>query len=342
MLAKANASGKGFSGKIDYLYEGRLVDRGSDEKKAIVITHSDNIRVPYGFDDKKSRELMKADFIDQAKQHKDYGKDKKNGYVGEHILSFTQDDRKQLNPEKLKAITDEYIKMAGINKTQFVAISHNDTDNLHVHILFNRAMDDGTKYKSWKEQNKTIERGIALALQNGFALVKNQKEIANCKEVVQLRSEMQDIKDLRNSNEILGKARNMLHLEKICETKSIPFSKDDIGRTITINNKTYQEPDLKAVFLLNRTESAKESKVQGEVINEQENTKTKTDKTHEVSEMSGVEVPTKSNDLKLKRQINTPDDDYSKRPKKKKRESGHKIKIAKIEKKTETSKGMSL
>ena len=58
-----------------------------------------------------------------------------------------------------------------------------------------------------------------------------------------------------------------------------------------------------------------------------------------MSAHGGAEIPAKSNDLKLKQQINTPDDDYSKRPKKKKRLSGHKIKI---EKKTETSKGMGL
>lgn len=339
MLAKANTSGKGFSGKIDYLYEGKLVDRGSDEKKATVITHSDNIRVPYGFDDKKSRELMKTDFIDQAKQHKDYGNGKNSAYVGEHILSFTQEDRKKLNPENLKAITDEYVKMAGIDKTQFVAISHNDTDNLHVHILFNRAMDDGTKYKAWKEQNKTIERGIALALQNGFTLVKNQKEIANSKEVVQLRSEMQDIKDLRNSNEILGKARNMLHLEKICGTKNITLSKDELGKTVTMDNKTYQEADLKAVFLLNRTESVKTN---GEIKNDLESSKPSKYKTIEASAVSETEMPSNSNDLKLKQQINTPENDFTKRPKKKKRQSGHQIKISKIEKKSEVRKGLSL
>ncbi|MFY7936495.1 MAG: relaxase/mobilization nuclease domain-containing protein, partial [Flavobacterium sp.] len=165
MLAKANATGKGFGGKIDYLYDGKLEDRGAVEKGTKVITHSDNIRVPNGADDKLTRNLMKADFIEQAKQHKDYGKDKNSAFVGEHILSFTADDRKKLDPEKLKGITEKYIKIAGINDTQYLAVTHHDTENLHVHILFNRAMNDGTKYKAWKEQNKTLERGVALALE---------------------------------------------------------------------------------------------------------------------------------------------------------------------------------
>lgn len=326
MLAKANATGKGFGGKIDYLYDGKLEDRGAVEKGTKVITHSDNIRVPNGADDKLTRNLMKADFIEQAKQHKDYGKDKNSVFVGEHILSFTADDKKKLDPEKLRGITEEYIKMAGIDKTQYLAVTHHDTENLHVHILFNRAMNDGTKYKAWKEQNKTLERGVALALEHGFKLVKNQKEVANSKEVIKLRSEMQDIKDLRSSNELLGTARNLLHLEKMCEAKKIPFSKDEMLKTVDFNGKTYQEADLKAVFLLNRNETT--------LPTEKLSPENK-EKQTEISSKPKQVQEEKSDDLKLKKQVNTQDDNFSKRPKSKKRQAGHKIKVVKVEKKKE-------
>ena len=326
MLAKANQSGKGFSGKIDYLYDGKLEDRGAVEKGTKVIAHSDNIRVPNGADDKITRSLLKEDFIEQAKQHKDYGKDKNTAYVGEHILSFTADDRKKLDPEKLKAITDKYIKMAGIDKTQYLAVTHHDTENLHVHILFNRAMNDGTKYKAWKEQNKTIERGVALALEHGFKLVKNQKEVANSKEVIKLRSEMHDIKDLRNSNELLSTARNLLHLEKLCEAKQIPFSKNELNKTVDFNEKNYQEADLKAVFLLNRNENTQTT--------EKQLPETK-DKPFELPQKPKQIYEEKSEDLKLKKQVNTHEDNFSKRPKPKKRQAGYKIKVAKVDRKKE-------
>lgn len=326
MLAKANATGKGFGGKIDYLYDGKLEDRGAVEKGTMVISHSENIRVPNGADDKLTRNLMKADFIEQGKQHKDYGKEKNSAFVGEHILSFTADDRKKLDPEKLRGITEEYIKMAGIDKTQYLAVTHHDTENLHVHILFNRAMNDGTKYKAWKEQNKTLERGVALALEHGFKLVKNQKEVANSKEVIKLRSEMQDIKDLRNSNELLGTARNLLHLEKICEAKKIPFSKDELQKTVDFNGKTYQEADLKAVFLLNRNETTQPTEKQSSENKEKQT---------EISSKPKQTQEEKSEGLKLKKQVNTQDDNFNKRPKTKKRQAGHKIKVAKIERSRE-------
>lgn len=326
MLAKANQSGKGFSGKIDYLYDGKLEDRGAIEKGTKVISHSDNIRVPNGADDNLTRSLLKEDFIEQAKQHKDYGKDKNSAYVGEHILSFTADDRKQLDPEKLKAITDEYIKMAGIDKTQYLAVTHHDTENLHVHILFNRAMNDGTKYKAWKEQNKTIERGVALALEHGFKLVKNQKDVAQSKEVIQLRSEMRDIKDLQSSNELLGKARNLLHLEKMCEANKIPFSKDELQKTVNFDGKTYQEADLKAVFLLNRNEN--NTTFEKQPAENKEKQREPLPKPHVIEDPKGE-------DLNLKKQVNSREDDFNKRPKRKKRQAGHKIKVSKIERKKE-------
>jgi hypothetical protein len=187
-------------------------------------------------------------------------------------------------------------------------------------------MNDGTKYKSWKEQNKTLERGVALALEHGFKLVKNQKEVANSKEVVKLRSEMQDIKDLRNSNELLGTARNLLHLEKMCEAKKIAFSKDELQKTVDFNSKTYQEADLKAVFLLNRNENTQPTENQLPENN---------GKQTEMSSKPKQVQEEKSDDLKLKKQVNTQNDNFNKRPKRKKKQAGHKIKVAKVERKME-------
>jgi predicted transposase/invertase (TIGR01784 family) len=51
MLAKATKAGRGFAGKIDYLYEGKLESRGEVNKKATVITHSENLIIPRSTDD---------------------------------------------------------------------------------------------------------------------------------------------------------------------------------------------------------------------------------------------------------------------------------------------------
>lgn len=319
MLVKASPAGKGFSGKIDYLYEGRLAERDGNNKKAQLIIHSDNLRVPNDFQDKSTRKLLKKDFIFQAKQHRTYGKGKNSAFVGEHILSFTNEDKKKLTPSLLKTITEDYISLSGIDKTQFIAISHKDTANIHVHILFNRAMNDGKKYDAWKEQNKTIERGIALALKYDFKLVKNQLQIAQSKEVIQLRSTMQDIHDLRKSNELFSVARNLLHLEKMCQANGIAFSKDERLMTVSLDNQVFQEANLKAVFLLNRQQ------VEKVTINEQEKTFKK-----EIGKSINQEEQTQS--IELKNAKKTTENERVRFKKKKQKTKGYEIKIENLKK----------
>lgn len=70
MIAKVLRSGSGFSGVIDYLYEGKLENRKADDKRAEVILHSDNLRVPRDWQDVAGRGRMKADFIEQAQSHR--------------------------------------------------------------------------------------------------------------------------------------------------------------------------------------------------------------------------------------------------------------------------------
>lgn len=318
MLAKASPAGKGFSGKIDYLYDGRLNERKGIEKQAQVIIHSDNLRIPTGADDKATRNLLKRDFMAQARLHKSYGKDGKNAYVGEHILSFTNEDKKVLTKEKIKDITTDYVALANIDKTQFIAISHKDTNNLHVHILFNRAMNNGKKYEAWKEQNKTVERGIALALKYDFKLVKNQLEVAQSKEVILLRSTMLDIQQLRESNSLLASARNLHHLEKICQNKGIEFTQDDLLKTVTIGQTTYQEANLKAVFLLNRQQSEKTIEpAKEQLLQKAQN------RTHEVEH-------SKESELQLREPNKRQENDKLNKFKKNRKRKGHEIKIERI------------
>lgn len=319
MLAKVTGNGKGFSGKIDYLYEGKESGRKAEEKGATIISYSDNIRIPNNYLDKKGIARMKEDFINQAMSNKNYGGDEKTKFVGEHMISFTKDDLKKLDKDKIKAITEEYVKLAGIDKTQYVAISHKDTDNYHIHILFNRGMNDGTMYKNWKEKNKTIERGVALSLKHNFTLVKNLHKVALTKEVVELRASMSDIKELKQSDKLIGKARNLLHLEKLCEKENISFSHDKLVNRVQVNGKEYHESDLKAVFLLNRKESE-----HGKELKEE-----KTKNAAFEQSNSNVKSMSENHGDKVKQGVSLSDENGKKR-RKPKREADWKLKRNKI------------
>lgn len=252
MVAIVSQKGMMFKGLINYLYEGKLADRGATNKRAEVIIHADNLRIPYGVEDDIGRKRLIEDFIDQAKSHKNYG-DNKTKYVGEHILSFKMGEIESLGKEKMIELCDQYIKDAGIDKTQYIAVSHGDTDIFHIHIVFNRSQNDRTLYPEWKEKIKAAERAVAITLKYGLELTGNQEKLADTKGVWEARINHQDIIDLQQ-NSVLKNARNLKHLEKICEAQKISFS--SAHKEIEVGGQVFQKRDLDVVFFMNRQESS--------------------------------------------------------------------------------------
>lgn len=258
MVVKVSKAGGAFLGQINYLYEGKLETKKVQDKKPEIISHSDNLRVCYSPEDKIGRNRMIFDFINQAKNHKNYKKDGK--YVGEHILSFTNEEKESLNKKALKEIVDEYINKRGLNNTQYIAVSHNDTSNLHVHIVFNRALNNGLKFDDSHEKMKSLSLGVALSIKKGYELKGVLKDIAKDSNFVhKYRSEDEDIKALQNSSEILQKARNYVHLEKLVTAKGGILLSDEKKDTVKFFDQEYKLHDLKSVFYMNR-EKEKEKK----------------------------------------------------------------------------------
>jgi Relaxase/Mobilisation nuclease domain len=253
MVAIVSQKGMMFKGLINYLYEGKLADRGATNKQAEVIIHSDNLRIPYGVEDQIGRKRLIEDFIDQAKSHKNYG-DNTTKYVGEHILSFKKGEIEKLGSEKIAELCHQYVKDAGIDKTQYMAVSHGDTDIYHIHLVFNRSQNDRTLYPEWKEKIKAAERAVAITLKYGLELTGNQEKLADTKGVFEARIKHQDILDL-SENLLLKNVRNFKHLEKICQAQKIPFSANE--KKINLGNQTFQKRDLDVIFFMNRQESAK-------------------------------------------------------------------------------------
>lgn len=251
MIAKVLGTGTGFSGKINYLFEGRIEDRKAEQKQAIVICHSENVRVPHSYRDLKGIERMKADFINQAQTYRYFSKEK--GYIGEHVLAFTERDRKDLRGgATMKQITEEYIRLLGIDKTQYVAVSHQDTENPHVHILFNRVTFEGKKYDDFQEKKRAMYAGILLSQKYGLVLTGELQKWAGETGAKKMRSQMEDFKSLKSGNELLQTARNLHHLQKLAVSQGQFF--EDRGNSIVLDKKEYTHWDLEVMFWQNRNE----------------------------------------------------------------------------------------
>ncbi|AEI52117.1 relaxase/mobilization nuclease domain-containing protein [Runella slithyformis] len=262
MIAKALGTGKSFSGKINYLFDGKIEDRKVKDKMASVISHSENVRVPFSHEDKTGISRMKADFIERSKSYKYF--DKSKGYIGEHVISLTEHDQRELRGKgNMKSITDEYIKLTGIDKTQYVAITHHDTSNPHVHILFNRVTDAGKIFDATYEKKRAMYAGIVLSQKYGLSLLGELQKVSEDKGVKVMRMQMGDYRELRAGNALLREARNFHHLEKLAEAKGQTL--EQRGDSVFLDKKEYSKADLETMFWQNRTEALTAKSEKGSV-----------------------------------------------------------------------------
>lgn len=255
MVARNLKSGKFAEGIINYAFAGKEADHL--DKQAEVLRYSDQLLVPFDARDKEGINELISQFNERTATYLKENPENKNPLIGHQLLSFTKEDEAKLKKEGIGNVLDDYIKLANLEKTQFVAIGHKDTANYHIHLIYHKVKDDKKKENDWKLNNKTVERGIALALKNNLTLIKDQKKVALTKGVFEIRSKDSDIQKLRSESLDLRQAMNMHHYLKLLEAKKIVPDYLNDGR-MKVDTKIYRPEDLNAAFYQNRVEKGVE------------------------------------------------------------------------------------
>ena len=84
---------------------------------------------------------------------------RKNSVVLTHeILSWHRDDSAAITPEKLEAMTREYIRLRGNGK--FLAVPHYDKHHYHVHILVSGVDTNGKAMRLSRSELSELKRNI--------------------------------------------------------------------------------------------------------------------------------------------------------------------------------------
>jgi Relaxase/Mobilisation nuclease domain len=244
MIIKASKSGSDMAGIVNYLYRG-IGDSG-EQKKTLVLHSSGNLRLPMNHLDKTRFPALVADLTKDIRSYLEMH-DTATKLVGHHIISFAPEDLKKID---VGQVAEQYIRMSKIDGSNYIAVQHRDTQHVHVHIVFSKVNQGLRQWSSHYEKEYASARGIAISLQHKLSLVNDMVGYSNTKRVTEIRAEMEDIKSLRNSREILQQARNLKHIEKICEAAKIGFRTNDL--TTKIGEQVYKTPDIRAVCLLNR------------------------------------------------------------------------------------------
>ncbi|MES2794717.1 MAG: relaxase/mobilization nuclease domain-containing protein [Bacteroidota bacterium] len=267
MIAKVTASGAGVAGLVEYVYDGREEHRQRGDKKAEVIIHSENLQMPRDANDLVGRRALIKDFDNRVKQRSE-----KFDYVGMHVLSFTQDEMKNLNREKITDLCQEYVEMANLKKTQYFAIAHNDTDHYHIHFVFNRIDNQGKKLGAHYEKLKTTTRGVAISLNYGLKLKGTSFKIGQSFQVAALRSKNPKVLEIKVNDpaRLFDVAKNLKELKTLADKKGIKVVEywsqqkelktknikiGDLSKTerasfncTKIGENEYRNEDIKAIF----------------------------------------------------------------------------------------------
>ena len=63
--------------------------------------------------------------------------------VGHIPLSFSPDDKERMTDHFMGQLAKEYMKLMGIENTQYIVVRHSNTNHPHCHIVFNRVDNNG-------------------------------------------------------------------------------------------------------------------------------------------------------------------------------------------------------
>lgn len=190
MIGKILKSGS-FGSKVDY------VTRERHDKK-IYTADTWKILGSRGLMGEKRNQII-ASFEAQAMLNR------RTSNPAEHItLSFSADDKPKLSDEKMLKIALDYIKMMGLDKTQFLIVRHYETDKPHCHIVFNMVGDNGKRMESGR--NRYRNKRVCEALTKRYRLALPKQEAPDLEKLHGLERAKAEIKiaaaeALRNSRD---------------------------------------------------------------------------------------------------------------------------------------------
>lgn len=196
--------GGSFGSKVDY------VTREKHDKK-IFTSDTWKILGSRGMMGEKRNPIV-ASFEAQAMQNRRIGKP-----AGHITLSFAADDKPKLSDEKMLKIALDYIKMMGLDKTQFLIVRHYETDKPHCHIVFNMVGDNGKRMESGR--NRYRNKRVCEALTKRYRLALPKQETPDPEKLHGLERAKAEIKIA--ATEALRNARNWNTFAALLARKNI-------------------------------------------------------------------------------------------------------------------------
>jgi relaxase/mobilization nuclease domain protein len=227
MIGKILKSGS-FGSKVDY------VTREKHDKKVFT---PDTWRIlgSQGLMGEKRNQIV-ASFEAQAMQ-----KPKISNPAGHITLSFAAEDKPKLSDEKMLKIALDYIKMMGLDKTQWLIVRHYETDKPHCHIVFNMVGDNGKRMESGR--NRYRNKHVCEALTKRYRLALPRQETPDLEKLYGLERAKAEIKIA--ANEALRNSRDWNTFAVLLARKNIHIIPKYRRGTQDLQGVSFQMGDYK-------------------------------------------------------------------------------------------------
>ncbi len=108
------------------------------------------------------------------------------------VLSPTIEDGKNLSQEKLKELTQRFVKLMDLKNNQAIAFVHRDKEHIHIHLYVNRIGFDGKAYKDNFIGKRSQLAAQEVAKEMGLTtVIEVQQEKSN--EIKRIRNQIKQI-----------------------------------------------------------------------------------------------------------------------------------------------------
>lgn len=229
MIAKIT-SGSGFGGTERYIedYNGR------DNKIVEELDHKGvDIRIGQDGQLQVNPAQVALSFREQADLNPNVSKP-----VGHTCLSFHPKDATKLTNEKMLEIALKYMDRMGIKDTQYHIVRHNEKNNPHCHIVWNRVDENGKRYNDSNERKRSVQVCKQLTKEYGLTMgehksisksdVNEQRERTRydlCQDIYQSLARTRSLDGLQRDLQRLG-IETQIKRDSNGNPRGISFSRD--------------------------------------------------------------------------------------------------------------------
>lgn len=158
--------------------------------------------------------------------------------VGHIPLAFSPDDAPRMTDHFMERLAKEYMRLMGIENTQYIIVRHNNTNHPHCHIVFNRVDNNGKTISDKNDQYRNEKVCKQLKDKYNLTYCKGKENV----NVQKLKGAEQTKYEISHAiKTILPKAKNWRQFEEALKQKGISIEYKRKGQTDELQGISFKK-----------------------------------------------------------------------------------------------------